>query len=135
MTKQNVGMAREREQSACWWPLTNTRLNTNIEVHNKFGKCSFLGEPIGKSDVMQSFFSMSSTQTKHSRNIHQKWKKKTKHYYTQFHTYTHIQTSNCYCYVQSAGLFAWALCRRRRRRKVRNHQNKGVTWHWVKQRH
>lgn len=84
---------QEREQSACWWPLTNTRLNTNIEVHNKFGKCSFLGEPIGKSDVMQSFFSMSSTQTKHSRNIHQKMKKKKQNTITlnsiHTHTYKH----------------------------------------------
>lgn len=106
MTKQNVGMAREREQSACWWPLTNTRLNTNIEVHNKFGKCSFLGEPIGKSDVMQSFFSMSSTQTKHSRNIHQKMKKKNKtllHSIPYIHTHTNIKLlllcTEC-----------WALC-------------------------
>lgn len=125
---------QEREQ--CWWPLTNTRLNTNIEVHNKFGKCFFFGGTNWqiRCNAIFFFYVFNTNQTlqKHSPKNE---KKKTKHYYTQFHTYTHIQTSNCYCYVQSAGLFAWALCRRRRRRKVRNHQNKGVTWHWVKQRH
>lgn len=115
-----------------------TKSNKPIEVHNKTGKCHFFwGLPLAIRSNRPFSFCFFNTKKK-TNQFHQE--NTNTHYYTFFIHKISWLKKNLYCLKKSPKSLEKVMVIKPHIKsdfldKIRNHQNKGVTAHWVKQRH